>query len=463
MKLYSFIPSAILLAAATTLGLLHSATVASGGLIKGSLPAVYYVGANNKRYVFPNDKTYFTWYADFSGVTKVTDADLASYPIGGNVTYRPGTRLVKIQSDPKVYAVDAGGTLRWVKTEAAAIALFGGNWNKQIDDLSDSFFVNYIVGADISSAADFTPALAQQAALTINADKKLVTVAPGSNNNANLPVNTPIVPVASACTPNCALGSACVENACQLVPGPSNLTVRAFIIDSSNTCFVGDACTTGACCSVDGNKFADNADLKAVRFADRYLYADKQQLCGRTGVSSTDKVRISQELTDMASAAATQTANKMNVIVNIRDVSGDQSLSRIPGTCNWWVAPDDISSRVAGQVDSSTDTVFVIGSRTYDFGAVSEPDSQTVDQTAGLSGAGYTYVNKEWETNISGAPDHSLFLSAFADQLTSAVGLGITNANASFVGNHCRDGKRDMDETGVDCGGSGCTACPYGY
>ena len=60
MKLYSFIPSAILLAAAVTLGALHSATVASGGLIKGSLPAVYYIGADDKRYVFPNDKTYFT-------------------------------------------------------------------------------------------------------------------------------------------------------------------------------------------------------------------------------------------------------------------------------------------------------------------------------------------------------------------------------------------------------------------
>ena len=55
----------------------------------------------------------------------VTDAQLAAYAIGGNVTYRPGTRLVKIQSDPKVYAVDAHGVLRWVKTEAAAIALYG--------------------------------------------------------------------------------------------------------------------------------------------------------------------------------------------------------------------------------------------------------------------------------------------------------------------------------------------------
>src|SRR6266576_2699138 len=81
----------------------------SGTLIKGSLAAVYYCGADMKRYVFTNDKNYWTWYPDFSGVMNISDSDLASVQIGGNVTYRPGVKMVKIQSDPKVYALSHGG------------------------------------------------------------------------------------------------------------------------------------------------------------------------------------------------------------------------------------------------------------------------------------------------------------------------------------------------------------------
>jgi Ice-binding-like len=118
-------------------------------LIKGSAPAVYYCGANGKRYVFVNDKAYFTWYGNFLNVATITDAALALIPIGGNVTYRPGTRMVKVQSDPRVYVVARGGVLRAIPDEATAHVLFGPQWNKMIDDISDAFFVNYTVGAPI--------------------------------------------------------------------------------------------------------------------------------------------------------------------------------------------------------------------------------------------------------------------------------------------------------------------------
>jgi Bacterial Ig-like domain len=122
----------------------------SGSLIKGSLSAVYYCGADGKRYVFVNDKAYFSWYPDFSTVKTISDTTLASIMIGGNITYRPGSRMLKIMSDPKTYVVARGGVLRWVETEAAAVRLFGANWNQMIDDVSDSFFVNYTVGAPIT-------------------------------------------------------------------------------------------------------------------------------------------------------------------------------------------------------------------------------------------------------------------------------------------------------------------------
>ncbi|KPJ84808.1 hypothetical protein AMJ57_05410, partial [Parcubacteria bacterium SG8_24] len=159
---------------------LTARAVDAGTLVKGSLPAVYYVGADMKRYVFPNEKTYKTWYMDFSTVQTITDAELAAIPIGGNATYKPGVYMVKITTDPKVYAVASGGTLRWVTSESVANALYGANWNTMIHDVPDAFFVNYTIGADINSAGDFSPAGESSAATSISVDKGLGQAVSGS-------------------------------------------------------------------------------------------------------------------------------------------------------------------------------------------------------------------------------------------------------------------------------------------
>ena len=155
----------------------------AGRLIKLACPAnadvnnpckaVYYLGSNGKRFVFPNSQTYSTWYTDFSSVETVSAEEMASYMLGGNVTYRPGIKMVKIQTDPKVYAVGANGTLRWLKTEAAATAIYGSSWNTMVDDLSAAFFTDYTVGADIESAAAFDKSAITNAAPNINTDKGL--------------------------------------------------------------------------------------------------------------------------------------------------------------------------------------------------------------------------------------------------------------------------------------------------
>src|SRR3990167_11552322 len=90
-----------------------SAVFSPGDLIKGqSTSSVYYYASNGKRYVFPNEKTYFTWYTDFSTVKTISDAQLGVIAIGGNVTYRPGMKMLKITTDPRTYVVDQGGILR---------------------------------------------------------------------------------------------------------------------------------------------------------------------------------------------------------------------------------------------------------------------------------------------------------------------------------------------------------------
>ena len=112
--------------------------------------AVYYCGADGKRHAFPNERVFFSWFKDFSGVTIVSPAAMAAIPLGANVTYRPGKKMIKVVTDPKVYAVSRGGLLRWVTSEAVAVALYGSDWKRMIDDVPDSLFADYQVGEPIT-------------------------------------------------------------------------------------------------------------------------------------------------------------------------------------------------------------------------------------------------------------------------------------------------------------------------
>lgn len=167
--------------------------IAAGSLIKGALPAVYYYSADGKRYVFPNEKTYRTWYGDFAGVRIVDAATLAAIPIGGNVTYRPGARLVKVVSDPKVYTVARGGALRHVVTEQIAVDLYGVHWTQAVEDIPDAFFTNYTVGEPIPTAVAYEPNAELLSAPTIDDDRRhrstLAKQAPASSSSA--PVSAP--------------------------------------------------------------------------------------------------------------------------------------------------------------------------------------------------------------------------------------------------------------------------------
>lgn len=145
-------------------------TLSAGSLIKASGPDVYYFSADGKRYAFPDQATYRSWYSDFSGVVTISDADLAAISFGGIVTLRPGVTMVKVTTDPKVYAVSRGGVLHWVASEALAQSLYGTDWNRHIIDVPDAFFPNYQIRSDIQQASDLSPQAEQAASLTIDAD-----------------------------------------------------------------------------------------------------------------------------------------------------------------------------------------------------------------------------------------------------------------------------------------------------
>ena len=160
-----------LLSIVTIISASEISAASTGDVIKGSGSAVYYLGGDNKRHPFPSSRVYFTWYQDFSNVKNVSDSELASYQLGESVPYKPGVKLVKIDSTPKVYAIDNGAYLRWVPTEEMAETLYGSDWNKRIDDIPVTFFSNYLIGPQITRASDFNVNLVRINSQNIDDDR----------------------------------------------------------------------------------------------------------------------------------------------------------------------------------------------------------------------------------------------------------------------------------------------------
>ncbi|MFA6308006.1 MAG: hypothetical protein WCS88_00390 [Patescibacteria group bacterium] len=117
--------------------------------VQGS--AVYYIGSDGMKYVFPDSKTYATWYDNFNDVVRVDVAELDMYPDGGAMTYRAGTKLVTHENTAKIYAVGPGGLLHWIPTAEIAEDLYGANWASRVLDVIPGYFSSsYVSGADLS-------------------------------------------------------------------------------------------------------------------------------------------------------------------------------------------------------------------------------------------------------------------------------------------------------------------------
>ncbi len=127
----------------------------AGTLIKSEeFSSVYLLGSDGKRHAFPNETVFTSWDYSFDNVTTITADALAGYMLGKNVTIKPATYLVKLQTNPKTYAVAPDATLRWVTSESVAISLYGVDWAENVVDVADVFWPNYVVGEDIDEQAD---------------------------------------------------------------------------------------------------------------------------------------------------------------------------------------------------------------------------------------------------------------------------------------------------------------------
>jgi hypothetical protein len=138
--------------------------------VKGSNSFVYLYATNDKRYVFTNEDVITSWFTSFDGgqlgdlqnvcntVNELSDVELASITIGGNVTIRPGSDIVKIASDPALYVVARGKVLRKLATADLAEKIYPGSSAQRTRVIPEAFFVNYSIGLDVSNASDYDPA-----------------------------------------------------------------------------------------------------------------------------------------------------------------------------------------------------------------------------------------------------------------------------------------------------------------
>ncbi len=128
-------------------------------LVVGDDNKFYYLYASDrKRYIFPNEATLRTWFPEaLPKVYKIKDEDLRHIPLGGNITYRPGVRLIKIKTDPSIYAVEKWATLRKIEDNSIIESLYGKDWQSIVDTIPDMFFVNYSIGRPIKIKSDHNP------------------------------------------------------------------------------------------------------------------------------------------------------------------------------------------------------------------------------------------------------------------------------------------------------------------
>ena len=163
----------------TTVSFMSTSSLNYGDLFKeAGSTAVYYYADNGKRYVFPTQAIYFSWYSDFSTIKTVGHSIVTSVPLGGNVLAKPGTYLVQFVSmdtpfrvlDPKVYVLTAAGQLRWITSASVATSLYGADWERKIIAVPEVYKTNYgnaVAGADVTSTADYSKVSVESVARTI--------------------------------------------------------------------------------------------------------------------------------------------------------------------------------------------------------------------------------------------------------------------------------------------------------
>jgi hypothetical protein len=399
----------------------EAAGCSAGSLIKSTTAAaVYYCGNDGLRYVFPNFNTYNTWYSSFSGVQTLSDSAIADIALGGNITYKPGIRLVKVQSMPKVYAVAQGGVLRWVATEAAATSLYGSNWNQQVDDLPDWAWVDYGVGSSIFSASDYSPSSAASSAIISYNEFTHSSSSSSSSSGGSASVTLSLSPYSTS------LSSGQSTTATVVAYDPAGISIVDVYANGAiiQTCSGGGA--TGLTCSA--NIYAANYS----GYPSISVYGQEKNVNGVSATSSSSSLTIgsannaSVTLSLSPYASSLPQGQSTTVMVNASDVSAGISAvyvyanGAVIQTCN----------NLNG-VSSATCSAAIYGAN-YSIGSsvslyATEINRNGVSSSSSTTSLSITDANSS--SSSSGTGTVTLSLSPYASSLPQGQSTTVT-ANA---------------------------------
>lgn len=283
----------------------NAAAPQAGDLIKmDGLSTVYFLGNDGKRYVYPTSSVYFSWHKDFSGVVTVSASELQSYPLGSNITVRPGTKLVKITTDPSVYAVEANGTLRKIASEADAIAIYGANWAKRVIDVPDAFFTNYTIGTALTSGQIPAGTLVKNAnsgAIYLYDGTNYRSIATEAAFNANRYDFANVITISNAIT----AGGTAITGAESLNYDAQNSTNNNNVVTTSGVTVSVSANTAAASSVIGGQALADLASFNFTASNDgqAVIKTIKLKRIGISSDSSLDNVYLYDGVTRLTDGA----------------------------------------------------------------------------------------------------------------------------------------------------------------
>lgn len=123
-------------------------------LVKYEDGKIYYMAGNGERYVFPNEGTLRSWFTKTKEIKEASLEELYEIPLGGNVFYRPGSRILQTPSDFNYYYVNLNGVLNPFGSEKVIEEIYGSNWKYNVDEIENYYFTNYKIGQEINSASE---------------------------------------------------------------------------------------------------------------------------------------------------------------------------------------------------------------------------------------------------------------------------------------------------------------------
>jgi hypothetical protein len=140
-----------------------------GDLFSGIASETYVLGSDFKRHPFPDAWVLASWYPQGASSITVADYQLASYPLGDPVTYRPGVGVYELDGQPGfLYAVDTGPSLRRVADQAQAVDVFGVDGRLHVGLISSDEALDYKVGPLVSTHAELLALHGRAATATID-------------------------------------------------------------------------------------------------------------------------------------------------------------------------------------------------------------------------------------------------------------------------------------------------------